>query len=999
MANIYERLGQYNLALDLYRQVRDVFAEKKMEDSVAGCNIGMANVYEKLGQYERALDFYKQARNIFTEHKIEDSVAICDENMANIYERLDQYDLALGLYRQVRDVFAEKRMKDSVARCDMGLANIYAKMNQYECALDFYNQARDVFAEKGIEDAVAQCDQNMATIYEKLGQYERSLGLFEQAREVFVEKEMKDSVAKCDQHMANVYEKLGQYERSLELFKSARDIFLEKGMKVSVAECDADIAKIYLNLDQYERSLKLFNQSREFFAEKRLGASVAGCDANMANVYMSLGQYEHSLKLFNQSREFFAEKRLEASVAECDTNMANVYMSLGQDERALELFRSAREIFSKKRIDSSVASCDANMANIYRRLGQYERSLELSRSAREIFAEKGMDDSVASCDLNMANVHRDLGQYDCSLEFFKNIYETHNHIASLKSKTLYGMGKIFRAQKKNEQARRFYQDAIETIENTRKLLSTTDHRISFFETVYGVYHEMVDLCLEQRDFKTALEYVEQTKSRSLAEMLASRDLMPKNATEEEKREYQIVRFQMRTYAYRLSKEEDKTRSIELNNKLNALKKQYSEVIQQLRGNNPYFDPDQTAQLSYNEIRELVSDGESTLVEFFPLNDRIAIFVVLKNKEIEEATIFVENYNQFALYEHIKGLAERYQIYITSNGRDQEKSLKIWEDYLDNILKELYTKIFLKIMPLLEGIKKITIIPYGGFHLFPLHAVYTEKGGNRRYLLDDYQVIYAPSCKILKQCMDRKRGKEGKVLIAFANPKETGYLPFSQIEADAIKGLFSEVQEIKKATKETIIKHGKDANIFHYTGHAHLGAFILHNEKNWEEIEEYRVSDIFASLDLPKAHLAVLSACETGMIRVGKTDEYIGLTSALLHAGATTVISSLWSVSDVSTSLLMRKMYSLIKDGKTKASALREAQLWLKDPTKNQEHKEMLPAQYRGEAITGQNKASDASRFARVEPVMNFQQDFSRPYYWAGFICSGADGFIYTRGHK
>jgi CHAT domain-containing protein len=146
-----------------------------------------------------------------------------------------------------------------------------------------------------------------------------------------------------------------------------------------------------------------------------------------------------------------------------------------------------------------------------------------------------------------------------------------------------------------------------------------------------------------------------------------------------------------------------------------------------------------------------------------------------------------------------------------------------------------------------------------------------------------------------------------------------------------------------------------------------------------------LEEIFESLYLPEADLVTLSACETGMIMLKGVDEHFGLSSGLMNAGAATVISSLWMVSDASTSLLMRKMYELINQGIGKAVALREAQLWLKNSDNNLEHNEMLNNnggkkfsydQHRGFAV-------DSSNWEGILP-----DDLHRPYHWAGFICSG-----------
>ena len=80
------------------------------------------------------------------------------------------------------------------------------------------------------------------------------------------------------------------------------------------------------------------------------------------------------------------------------------------------------------------------------------------------------------------------------------------------------------------------------------------------------------------------------------------------------------------------------------------------------------------------------------------------------------------------------------------------------------------------------------------------------------------------------------------------------------------------------------------------------------------------------LNLEKADLVVLSACETNLGELSSGDEIVGLNRALIYAGTPSVIASLWSVSDESTRVLMEKFYTHLRAGKGKAAALRAAQM-------------------------------------------------------------------------
>jgi len=74
-----------------------------------------------------------------------------------------------------------------------------------------------------------------------------------------------------------------------------------------------------------------------------------------------------------------------------------------------------------------------------------------------------------------------------------------------------------------------------------------------------------------------------------------------------------------------------------------------------------------------------------------------------------------------------------------------------------------------------------------------------------------------------------------------------------------------------------------------------------------------------------AELVTLSACDTARGRTVDA-QFVGLPSALLAAGARTVVMTLWSIPDAPTSELMITFYKALISGQPKAVALRRAVL-------------------------------------------------------------------------
>ncbi|HZX73696.1 MAG TPA: CHAT domain-containing protein, partial [Cyclobacteriaceae bacterium] len=103
-----------------------------------------------------------------------------------------------------------------------------------------------------------------------------------------------------------------------------------------------------------------------------------------------------------------------------------------------------------------------------------------------------------------------------------------------------------------------------------------------------------------------------------------------------------------------------------------------------------------------------------------------------------------------------------------------------------------------------------------------------------------------------------------------------------------------------------------------------------------------------NLDL-NAEMVVLSACQTGLGKFSKGEGVIGLSRALIYAGAKNIIVSFWSVADESTAELMVDFYKNLLQ------------------KKDQNFREALQQ-------------------AKVNMIK--KGNYSAPYYWAPFVMIG-----------
>jgi CHAT domain-containing protein len=233
-------------------------------------------------------------------------------------------------------------------------------------------------------------------------------------------------------------------------------------------------------------------------------------------------------------------------------------------------------------------------------------------------------------------------------------------------------------------------------------------------------------------------------------------------------------------------------------------------------------------------------------------------------------------------------------------------------------------------------RPIVIVPDGVLHTLNFETL-TVPGPDRRYWIEDVDLVVAPSLGVLTEERDGRTRADAPQILLVGNPASADprfpALRFASAEIASISRHFPGPRvtaiEGPAATPRAYAAAGPDRySIIHFAAHASANretpldsSVILSRDGSGYKLYARQVADTPL-----RADLVTISACRSAGERLYSGEGLIGFAWAFLRAGSRRVIAGLWDVDDRSTVDLMDRLYSGIAAGEPAAVALRAAKL-------------------------------------------------------------------------
>ena len=939
-----------------------------------------------LAEYDDAEDCWRRAlktREAILGEKHPD-VALLLNNLGGLYWNKGEYAESESTYARAIEIWGETLGPDhpDQALSIDGLATLYWSLGRYAEAESLFYRALDI-REKAygpFHEDVATTLNNLAILYDDQGKYDKTEEMYLRALDIMekVLGENHPNVAVTLNNLANLYFFRGMYSKVEKYHQRALQIRLNAFGEdhPEVAYSLNNLAVLYWGQGRlkeaeefYRRALKIWEKIDSEHPDAARSMS------NLADILREKGQYESADSLMRKALKI-REKALGADhpeVALSLDNLINLNMNLGNYEQALALHDRAiairEQVFGN---DHPALAWNLNgKGKIFMLLGDYSRALPLLRQAlaiRDKFLSPEHPDVIDN-QLDLARLFACLGDVDSSAYYFEKALDSRR----------YFIENVFSYASEEQKLRYIntYPLLDYSVLSAALKYKTPALTNTAFKMVLSGKAAVIDAVAEEK--KTAycaddqhLKKLLDSRSEAVEE-IANLSIAGMTFRDEETYHSQL----MSLYSIKDSLETELSSAcFEIRDSFVSKAFEIEDIAKSLPAN--------TLILEYVKFEPY--DFENTGTKKNQDDDYRYILFALK----PDGRIFLQ---ELGAADTIDSLVQAAREMIYEAGSDiYATGDEILVEKLNRITTELRNLIFEPIAGYVETGDQILICPDGRLNLIPFEILPDDDGCylvekyDISYLSSGRDLLKFKPGKIhlgnIVLIADPDfahsqpaespvsiRGDSGDLSGYFTYHPERGQSDCLEAKFDRLSYTKAETQSIAELFKKSGITnitelYGQDASeqnlkalaappgVLHISTHGYFcsresdslanpllksglvlaGANLTitgHDSAVGDEDGILTALEV-SGLDLENAELATLSACETGIGDIKISEGVYGLRRAFQHAGAKSILMSLWRVPDKETSELMTHFYQNWLAGNNKSEALRAAMLSLLD---------------------------------------------------------------------
>jgi CHAT domain-containing protein/tetratricopeptide (TPR) repeat protein len=613
-----------------------------------------------------------------------------------------------------------------------------------------------------------------------------------------------------------------------------------------------------------------------------------------------LDEAEQAIEAAERLARRLPEQKAVRRLANLHQLRGQIYQGRGDEERVVQVWREALAIYHKAGLGMQIANCHHVLGVIYlNRANQvlmpnFEEAENNLREALAYYDSSGIRGQAADTRFMLARLYANAFTW-VAPDLGGQLLEA-------------ALGHLFNGEADYDAIRREFNAGSSVLEVQRGKRALIEKS----QRIYALALEI--LCLFRPDATGAWNWAQRAKARALSDILGMGSVQPVRVMKELEKHpttFKLI-LEERELATRISKSPPENR-FPLRQELDTLWDRMAHDPY-LSG---YLELRLGTALDATDLEALMREGTEAgrpcvLIDWIAVGNRVFLLAARPGQPPRLVPLPLQ--------------LSTVRAFVSNNLASETFRLTLRDT--PELLREL-DALLAPLADLSHPGELLIMSPTGPLHALPLHALEIDGAP----LIARNPVVYCSSLSVLRHCLARRREDIGMLSTAalFGDP--------SGDRSDAA-GLVAHLEQLfgakplirDEVTRTAFTKAVSRRDLVHFQGHAvHMPDDPLNSYLVLAD-GRFTARDVFGLPDL-RADLVTLAACESAANVIATGDEPLGLIPAFLYAGASSVLATLWKVSQKSAAPLMQMFYDRFRDPAKmvdKAEALRWAMLTVRD---------------------------------------------------------------------
>jgi CHAT domain-containing protein/Tfp pilus assembly protein PilF len=959
IGRVYEALGDDKKALPYYEEALKIERQRNNKDGIATNLFNVGAIYHAQAiDYEKAYFFLDESQKIFRELQDKESLSLVAHTFGKVALSLGRYEKALSSFNESIKINKELNNQQAVAANLNLVGNVYSSLGQYDKLLQYYQEALEINKRINNQQEISTSLRNIGDAYCDLLQFDKALPYYENALEIQKKLNLRSDMIITLNNIAALYKDLNQYDKSLFYYEDALKTAREFNNIAEIAVIFNNIGNVYGAIGKSDAALSYYQQSLDL--EKKLNRPIRLTTVlnNFGMEYFRIGQYEQALYYLNEALKIDRKIDNPHNTAIRLNNIGAVYLRQKKHKEAETIFLERKNLETRVTPNRLI---HAGLETLYILTKKYDNAL------------------------NLLNMQYRKPTWRSTPTYSMDFYTLNGYALKGKSMFKESAKNLLKSVSISEEMRQKVGEKESFFAGGGYLSRLLPHRLLVAVlSERAISGEIIDEEFKPygKDFASAaLYFSELTKARTLIDTIrnAERKYDDPDVPSEIKMKEESILKQLSDIENNLETAYKKGETV-LNNLLKRkeeFKKELNSLISEIRNKYPKY-----AALKYPApipANKLPLKDNEVLIEFVLTDDEGYVFIV-RNGGISR--IQKINISREEIEEKIKSFMRPL-----NTGKPEDFSVKTANELYEILLAQtlIDVKDTEKLIIVSDGM--LGLLPFEA-----LVIQQGKDFKDSMFVGDKWSITYAHSATSLALTRLLNPSGAKKTLFALGNPvydkDDPRYIAYKQgkpqkqllaqnLNQYAFRGITvlsksgsdnkweevvypplpeteEEVKEIAKlfgikpempdvllniSANETSLRKVqlKNYRYLHFATHADLPGkvkgikepfIILGQVENIGKDDGFLTLSEVLELELD-ADLVVLSACSTGKGRMIEGEGVSNFARAFQHAGTRSVVVSLWEVASKETVEYMESFYRYIKEGKSKAAALRLARKEIK----------------------------------------------------------------------